>query len=154
MRGVRAHRAGTVRKSISALAGLRPIELRIKNRTMPRMAKTMVSQDSQTAPTHEEIAAQAYQIYLREGSPSGRDLEHWLRAEEELRANGNGKSERRGQAAEANGKGGATGGGNGASRSFVEAPWSAVMTAAAAPGPTPAASRGSAPRKSLATAKR
>lgn len=37
-------------------------------------------------PTHDEIAAQAYQIYLREGAIAGRDLEHWLQAETELMA--------------------------------------------------------------------
>jgi hypothetical protein len=46
-------------------------------------------------PTHDEIAAHAYQIYLREGSVEGRDMDHWLKAEAELRdgaanANGNG----------------------------------------------------------------
>ena len=39
-----------------------------------------------TVPTHEEIAAQAYQIYLREGAQPGRDLDNWLRAEAELMA--------------------------------------------------------------------
>lgn len=43
-----------------------------------------------TTPTHDEIAAQAYQIYLREGCPEGRDLDHWLQAEIELRASTNG----------------------------------------------------------------
>ncbi|HUS36544.1 MAG TPA: DUF2934 domain-containing protein [Verrucomicrobiae bacterium] len=44
-------------------------------------------------PTHDEIAAHAYQIYLREGCVEGRDMDHWLKAEAELRAgatNGNG----------------------------------------------------------------
>ena len=46
-----------------------------------------------STPTHDEIAAQAYQIYLREGCAEGHDLDHWLRAEAELRqrANGNGQ---------------------------------------------------------------
>lgn len=51
------------------------------------MAKTLVSNSS--APTHDEISARAYEIYLREGCVAGRDLEHWLQAETELR-NGNG----------------------------------------------------------------
>lgn len=34
----------------------------------------------------EAIAARAYQIYEREGRADGRDLEHWLQAEAELRA--------------------------------------------------------------------
>jgi hypothetical protein len=47
-----------------------------------------------TTPTHDEIAAQAYQIYLREGCPEGRDMDHWLQAEAELRmrTNDNGAS--------------------------------------------------------------
>lgn len=46
-----------------------------------------------STPTHDEIAAHAYQIYLREGCVEGRDMDHWLQAEAELRdrgANGNG----------------------------------------------------------------
>ena len=48
-----------------------------------------------STPTHDEIAAHAYQIYLREGCVEGHDMEHWLQAETELRAratNGNGMS--------------------------------------------------------------
>jgi hypothetical protein len=37
------------------------------------------------SPTHDDIALRAYEIYLRDGAPHGRDLEHWLRAEAELR---------------------------------------------------------------------
>jgi hypothetical protein len=33
----------------------------------------------------DEIAARAYQIYEREGRNDGRDMDHWLRAERELR---------------------------------------------------------------------
>src|SRR5438105_15718801 len=58
------------------------------------MAKTILADTSMTnsTPTHDEIAAQAYQIYLREGCPEGRELDHWRQAEGELRirANGNG----------------------------------------------------------------
>ena len=34
----------------------------------------------------EEIAERAYQIFEREGRTEGRDMEHWLQAERELRA--------------------------------------------------------------------
>lgn len=51
------------------------------------MAKTLVSN---TAPTHDEISARAYEIYLREGCVAGRNLEHWLQAEAELRNSSNG----------------------------------------------------------------
>jgi len=36
-------------------------------------------------PTQEEIAAKAYELFQQDGSTDGRDLEHWLRAEEELK---------------------------------------------------------------------
>jgi hypothetical protein len=33
-----------------------------------------------------EVAQRAYRIYLEEGCPEGRHLDHWLRAETEARA--------------------------------------------------------------------
>jgi hypothetical protein len=63
------------------------------------MAKTVLPSTSMinstlnnTIPTHDEIAAQAYQIYLREGCVEGRDMDHWLQAEAELRERANGHS--------------------------------------------------------------
>lgn len=35
--------------------------------------------------THEEIAAAAYSIWEQEGRPEGRDVEHWLQAELQIR---------------------------------------------------------------------
>jgi hypothetical protein len=35
--------------------------------------------------THEEIAKRAREIWQKEGCPQGRDQEHWLQAESELR---------------------------------------------------------------------
>jgi hypothetical protein len=46
--------------------------------------------DDRTAmgpPTAEMVAARAYEIYLEEGRPEGRQLEHWVRAETELLKN-------------------------------------------------------------------
>ena len=37
-----------------------------------------------TAPTHEEIALRAYEIYLERGGAPGDALEDWTRAEREL----------------------------------------------------------------------
>ncbi len=37
-------------------------------------------------PTYEEIAACAYLIWEKEGRPHGRDVAHWLQAEEHLLA--------------------------------------------------------------------
>src|SRR5689334_5604138 len=36
--------------------------------------------------SNDQIAARAYEIYEREGRSDGRDMDHWLRAESELRA--------------------------------------------------------------------
>jgi Protein of unknown function (DUF2934) len=33
------------------------------------------------SPSREEIARRAYSIYLDQGSPPGRDVQHWLEAE-------------------------------------------------------------------------
>jgi hypothetical protein len=40
---------------------------------------------SNLAGTAEAVALRAYLIYLEEGCPQGRHLEHWLRAEQEIR---------------------------------------------------------------------
>jgi hypothetical protein len=32
-------------------------------------------------PSHDEVARNAYEIYLKEGCPQGRDVQHWLMAE-------------------------------------------------------------------------
>jgi len=39
---------------------------------------------AKTAPTHEEIALRAYEIYLERGGAPGDALEDWTRAEREL----------------------------------------------------------------------
>ena len=36
--------------------------------------------------THAEIANRAYELFLASGATHGRDLEHWLQAESELRS--------------------------------------------------------------------
>jgi hypothetical protein len=41
--------------------------------------------EGQISFSSEEIAERAYQIYEREGRTDGRDMEHWLQAERELR---------------------------------------------------------------------
>jgi hypothetical protein len=38
-----------------------------------------------SAPAREKIAARAYQLWLESGRVHGHDLEHWLRAEREIR---------------------------------------------------------------------
>ncbi len=41
---------------------------------------------AQAAPTMEEIARRAYEIYLQRGGQHGQDMNDWLAAERELRA--------------------------------------------------------------------
>jgi len=48
--------------------------------------------DSSSKPTQEQIARRAYEIFIERGQPEGRDLEHWLEAERQLRATSQTKS--------------------------------------------------------------
>lgn len=41
------------------------------------------------APSTDEVARRAYFSYLNEGSPPGRDVQHWLEAEAQLLAERN-----------------------------------------------------------------
>jgi hypothetical protein len=41
------------------------------------------------APSPDEVARRAYFSYVNEGSPPGRDVQHWLKAEAELIAERN-----------------------------------------------------------------
>ena len=50
------------------------------------MAKHMTNSNS--TPTHEQIARRAYEIFVERGQPAGQDLAHWLEAERQLRAAG------------------------------------------------------------------
>ena len=50
------------------------------------MAREMPNEDqTRKAPTHEEIAKRAYQVFLERGQPEGHDLDHWLEAEAQLK---------------------------------------------------------------------
>ena len=46
-------------------------------------------------PSHDEIAARARVIWERNGRPDGRDEQHWLQAEKELRQEGERVDEKR-----------------------------------------------------------
>jgi len=50
----------------------------------------------------ERIAERAYQIWEQQGRPHGRDLDHWLQAEQEAAAGG--KTSRRGRTAAGKGE--------------------------------------------------
>lgn len=49
--------------------------------SLPATKKTGAAK---TAPTHEEIAMRAYEIYLERGGAPGDALDDWTRAEREL----------------------------------------------------------------------
>jgi len=49
----------------------------------PRATKTKSSNGTKL--THDEIAARAYHLFLRDGAVHGRDIDHWLLAEQELK---------------------------------------------------------------------
>ena len=49
-----------------------------------RQPRTITS-FKRSEPTNEQIAARAYEIFLRRGASHGSDLEDWLQAERELR---------------------------------------------------------------------
>lgn len=49
--------------------------------TLPTAKKTRAAK---TAPTHEEIASRAYEIFLERGGAPGDALQDWTRAEREL----------------------------------------------------------------------
>jgi hypothetical protein len=55
--------------------------------TRPRTRKPRTTPATPTAstPNHDDIAHRAYELFLSNGAMHGRDLEHWLQAETELR---------------------------------------------------------------------
>jgi hypothetical protein len=50
-----------------------------------KAAKPATKQEKRE-PTPEEIGARAFEIYVSEGCQDGNSVEHWLRAEKELRS--------------------------------------------------------------------
>lgn len=40
----------------------------------------------QRVPSPDEVSRRAYELWEKDGRPEGRELEHWLRAENELRS--------------------------------------------------------------------
>jgi len=47
-------------------------------------SSTNMSSPPRSAPSHDDVAARAYTIWLNHGCPENRDLEHWLEAERQL----------------------------------------------------------------------
>lgn len=57
---------------------------RTRTRKSPTTPATSTA-SSLSSLSHSEIANRAYELFLAAGAPHGRDLEHWLQAERELR---------------------------------------------------------------------
>jgi hypothetical protein len=78
----------TTQKSTSVPGTTRPRKPRTT--ATPTLVSDAVAiasvQSIQSTLTHDVIAARAYELFLRDGAKHGRDVEHWLRAEHELRA--------------------------------------------------------------------
>ena len=55
-------------------------------RLVPGKTAAASSTSTAVAVSDEDVAKRAYLIYLEEGCPDGRHLEHWTRAEAELRS--------------------------------------------------------------------
>ncbi|MFT3781465.1 MAG: DUF2934 domain-containing protein [Nibricoccus sp.] len=43
-----------------------------------------MSSRPEVVPSHEEVSRRAFEIWLQEGQPHGRDMEHWYQAERQL----------------------------------------------------------------------
>jgi hypothetical protein len=55
----------------------------------PTAAAALNQSETDFVPSPDEVARRAYFSYLNEGSPQGRDVQHWLAAEAELIAERN-----------------------------------------------------------------
>jgi hypothetical protein len=51
---------------------------------IPGSEETRTNSQTPTEPSPREVSERAYFYYLKNGSSDGHDLEHWLRAEQDL----------------------------------------------------------------------
>jgi Protein of unknown function (DUF2934) len=58
---------------------------RTRTRKSPTTTPATPTTSSLSSLNHADIANRAYELFLASGAAHGRDLEHWLRAESELR---------------------------------------------------------------------
>ena len=54
--------------------------------TGPRLVKAASKTLPESDVTHAQIALRAYELFMQEGFTHGRDVDHWLRAERELKS--------------------------------------------------------------------
>jgi hypothetical protein len=73
-------------KSTAAQRTTRPRKPRTTTTAAPEANAIASVQTIQSTLTHDVIAARAYELFLSDGATHGHDIEHWLRAELELRA--------------------------------------------------------------------
>ena len=52
-------------------------------------AANSIQNETSFTPSPDEVARRAYFAYVNQGSPPGRDVQHWLEAEEQLLAERN-----------------------------------------------------------------
>jgi len=76
----------TARKRTTTASGTTPAKAKTTT-TRPRAARSAASATAPHAgaPTHEQIAARAHELYVRSGHQHGRETEFWLEAERQLR---------------------------------------------------------------------
>jgi hypothetical protein len=76
----------TNRRNDSSVSSIKAPESKMSSAKTVRSTSTTASQTGSTRnnPSHDEIAARAYQIYLERGGTNGNDQDDWLRAEQEL----------------------------------------------------------------------
>jgi hypothetical protein len=67
---------------------VRPAAARKPRAIRKSAAATSDKDDLNVGLDRTEIASRAYELFLAEGGTHGRDIEHWLQAERELRARG------------------------------------------------------------------
>ncbi|HEY0710341.1 MAG TPA: DUF2934 domain-containing protein [Polyangia bacterium] len=76
---------GKAKKSANGDTGAAVTKVSRKNALRFLPGKTAVAGDSGTSMVGTaDVAQRAYHIYLEEGRPEGRHLEHWLKAESEI----------------------------------------------------------------------
>jgi hypothetical protein len=63
-----------------------PVQPAVKQGKSRNMFINVAPRKTETILSTETIAERAYEIWNREGCPNGKDLEHWLSAENELRS--------------------------------------------------------------------
>ena len=67
--------------------GTRLDAVKAQARGMPTsQSAPLASPHSGQEPTHDQIAAMAYEIWLKSGCPQGSETQHWLEAERPLAA--------------------------------------------------------------------